>query len=118
MNFHIDYVIYGPQREKTCIWGFANNKGADQPAHLRSLISAFVIRFLESIICKLATDDISFFQLVSVAETGLKLALSDTPKTGLRQVFSRQGPYDIAQDTCIVQSHYNAMYGIHRNGLL
>ena len=25
--------------------GFANNKGADRPAHLHSLISAFVIRF-------------------------------------------------------------------------
>ena len=30
--------------------GFADNTGTDQPAHLRSLISAFVIRFLESII--------------------------------------------------------------------
>ena len=29
---------------------FANNKGADQPAHPRSLISAFVISLLESII--------------------------------------------------------------------
>ena len=29
--------------------GFANNKGADKPAHLRSLISAFVILLLESI---------------------------------------------------------------------
>ena len=31
--------------------GFANNTGADQPVHPRSLISAFVIRLLESIIC-------------------------------------------------------------------
>ena len=38
---------------------------------------------MESIICKLATGEISIFQLVSVAEeTGLKLALSETPKTG------------------------------------
>ena len=50
---------------------------------LRSLISAFVIRFLESIICKLATGEISIFLLVSVAEeTGLKLALAETLKTG------------------------------------
>ena len=35
----------GPRREKTCLRGFANNTGADQPAHTRSLISAFVIRF-------------------------------------------------------------------------
>ena len=51
---------YWPRREKTCLWGFANNTGADQPAHPRSLISAFVIRFLESIICRLATGEISF----------------------------------------------------------
>ena len=29
---------------------YTNNKGADQPAHLRSLISAFVVRCLDSII--------------------------------------------------------------------
>ena len=52
---------HGPRREKTCLRGFANNTGADQPAHPRSLISAFIIRFLESIICKLATDEISIF---------------------------------------------------------
>ena len=49
------------QREKTCLWGFRKNTGPDQPAHPRSLISAFVIRFLESIICKLATDEITIF---------------------------------------------------------
>ena len=38
--------------------GLGNNKGADQPAHLRSLISAFVILLLESIISKLATSEI------------------------------------------------------------
>ena len=29
--------------------GFPNNKGADQPAHLRSLIRAFVIRVVKGI---------------------------------------------------------------------
>ena len=56
-----DAMSYGPQRKKTCLRGFANNTGADQPAHPRSLISAFVIRFLESIICKLGTGEISIF---------------------------------------------------------
>ena len=61
---------------------FVNNKGADQPAHLRRLISAFVFRFLKSIICKLNTGEISIFLLVSVAEEkGFKLALTETPKT-------------------------------------
>ena len=55
-----DYII-GLQREKTCLRGFAHNTGADQSAHPRSLVSAFVIRFLESNICKLATSEISFF---------------------------------------------------------
>ena len=41
--------------------GAANNKGTDQPAHPRSLISAFVIRLLESIISRLATSEISTF---------------------------------------------------------
>ena len=75
--------IIGPRREKTCLQGFANHTGADQPAHPRSLISAFVIRLLESIISRLATSEISMSWLISVAEeTGLNLALSETPKTG------------------------------------
>ena len=41
--------------------GFANNTGADQPGHPRSLISAFVILFLESIISGLATNEILIF---------------------------------------------------------
>ena len=32
--------------EKMCVVSYANNKGADQPAHPRSLISAFVVRCL------------------------------------------------------------------------
>ena len=51
----------GPRREKNLSWWFANNKGADQPAHPRSLISAFVIRLLESIISRLAINEISVF---------------------------------------------------------
>ena len=33
-------LTYGPPREKTCLRGVANNTGADQPVHPRSLISA------------------------------------------------------------------------------
>ena len=63
--------------------GFTNNKGADQPAHPRRLISAFINRLLESIISRLAISEFSIFKLVSVAEeTDLKLALTETPKTG------------------------------------
>ena len=61
--------------------GVQTTEGADQSAHPRSLISAFVIRLLENFISKLATSEISM--LVSVAEqAGLSLVLSGTPKTG------------------------------------
>ena len=62
--FNIDQCLrrlYGPRREKTCLQLFANNTGADQPAHPRSLISAFVIRFLLSIISRLDTSKILKF---------------------------------------------------------
>ena len=73
--------LYGPRSEKTCLRGFANNKGADQSAHSRRLISTFIICFLESIIYKLVTSEISFFEPVSVAEeTDLSPALSETLK--------------------------------------
>ena len=76
-------LTFGPRREKTCLQRFANNTGADQPARPRSLISTFVIRFLERTICKPAIGEISIFLQVSAAEeTGLKLALLETPKTG------------------------------------
>ena len=37
---------------------YANNKGADQPAHLSSLISAFVVRCLDSIISLVSISEI------------------------------------------------------------
>ena len=62
---------------------YSNNKNADQPAHPRSLISAFVVRCLDSVIPLLAIYDISRLYLVSVAEqVGLSLTWSETPKTG------------------------------------
>ena len=43
-------VLSEPRHEKNLFMPYANNKGADQPAHPRSLISAFVVRCLDSII--------------------------------------------------------------------
>ena len=37
-------------RKNVFFLSYANNKGADQPAHPHSLISAFVVRCLDSII--------------------------------------------------------------------
>ena len=53
--------------------GVVSNKGADQPAHPRSLINAFVFRSFESIISRLSI----------AKETGLSLALSKTLKTSI-----------------------------------
>ena len=44
------HILFEPGHEKMCFMSYANNKGADQPAHPRSLISAFVVRCLDSII--------------------------------------------------------------------
>ena len=52
---------YGPQREKPVLGGLRTTQAQTQPAHSRSLISAFVIRILESTISKLAISQISFF---------------------------------------------------------
>ena len=59
----------GLNARKPVFRGFANNTGADQPAHPRSLISSFVIPFLERTIFNLAKWKISIFLLVSVTET-------------------------------------------------
>ena len=45
------------QREKNLSSRLANNKGTDQPAHARSLISAFLFRLLKSVISTHATND-------------------------------------------------------------
>ena len=56
---------------------YANIKGADQPAHPRSLISAFVVRCLDSIIPPVSISEISSLYLASVAaQVGLSLPWS------------------------------------------
>ena len=64
-----------------CLMPYANNKGADQPAHPHSLISAFVVRCQDRMIHLVYISEISRFELVSVAEQiSLCLALSETPE--------------------------------------
>ena len=61
---------------------YANNKGADQPAHLCSLISAFVVRCLDSIIHLVSIFVISLHSLASVAEqASLSFTWLPTPKS-------------------------------------
>ena len=52
-------TIWPTSCKKALFLPYANNKGADQPAHLRSLISTFVVRCLDSIISILAMSKIS-----------------------------------------------------------
>ena len=58
---------------------YANNKGADQPVHPGSLISALIIRCLDSVIFQVSVTKISSLKLVSVAEqASLSLTWSET----------------------------------------
>ena len=42
-----------------CLTAYAYNKGADQPAHPRSLTSTFVVRCLDSIMPLVSISEIS-----------------------------------------------------------
>ena len=57
--FLITLLLNEPRHEKTCLMPYVNNKGANQPAHPRSLISAFVVRCLDSIIPKVPISKVS-----------------------------------------------------------
>ena len=41
----LKYTLNEPRPEKKLFLPYMNNKGADQPAHMRSLISAFVVHY-------------------------------------------------------------------------
>ena len=51
-----------------CLMPYANNKGANEPAHPRSLISAIVVRCLDSLKNILGKSKLLGLRLVSVAE--------------------------------------------------
>ena len=53
------HVLFGLGHAKMWLMAYANNKGADQPAHPHSLISTFVVRYLDSMIYILAISNVS-----------------------------------------------------------
>ena len=57
--------------------GFPYNKGADQPAHLRSLIHTFVIRVVEGIIYEYLCTNSLYSQLVHVCNAPVSLKLKE-----------------------------------------
>ena len=76
------FVIWATSWENLFL-PYANNKSADQPAHPHSLISAFVVRCLGSLIPLVSISEVSSLYLASVAvQAGLCLTWSETPKTG------------------------------------
>ena len=72
------FLIIGPGHAKTCLMPYANNKGADQLEHARSLISTFVVRCLDSMMCILAITKVSRLYLAEWA--GLSLTWSKIPE--------------------------------------
>ena len=75
------HIVNESGHEKMCLISYANNKGADQPAHPRSLISAFVVRCLDSVMSLVTVTKISCLRLASVAaQAGLCQAWSETPE--------------------------------------
>ena len=73
-----------------CLMSYVNNKGADQPAHPRSLISAFAVRCLDSIISLDSIAEMSRLELASVAvQAGLCLAWSKTPEDTFCRVLAQ-----------------------------
>ena len=70
-----------PGHEKMCFMSYANNEGADQPAHPCSLISTFVVHCLDSVMSLVSVIIISSLMLASVAEqASLCLTWSETPE--------------------------------------
>ena len=55
----LGFILSEPGHEKMCLMLYANNKGADQPAYPRSLISAFIVRCLDGVICLDSIAEIS-----------------------------------------------------------
>ena len=65
------------------VYAICEQKGAGQPVHPRSLISAFIVRCLDSVIPLVSISEISSLYLASVAaQAGLSLTWSQTPRTG------------------------------------
>ena len=69
---------------------YVNNKDADQPVHPCSLISAFVVRCLDSVMSLVSVTKISSLKLASVAE---QASLSQTLLETLEDTFSHDAAH-------------------------
>ena len=60
-------LLYEPRHAKTCLMPYANNKGADQPAHPRSLISAFVRSLISAFVVRCLDSRISLVSIFKLS---------------------------------------------------
>ena len=88
---------------------YANNKGADQPAHQRSLISAFVVRCLDSVMYLVFVTKISSLVLASVDE---KASWSLTWSGTLEDTFSHDEVHCISYSSqpIIIEGRKRLLY--------
>ena len=91
MPYHA--ISFEPGHEKMCLVSYANNKGADQPAQPRSLISTFVVCCLDSIISLDSIAEIS--RLASFCGCAGRFVSGLVGKSQ-RHVFSWRGSFIIA----------------------
>ena len=68
-----------------CLMSYSNNKGADQSAHPRSLISAFVVYCLDIVMSLVSVTKISSLMQASVSE---QASLSPTWSETTEDTFS------------------------------
>ena len=74
---------------------YANNKGTDQPVHPHSLISAFTVRCIDSMIPILAKSKILRLASLRSCAGRFESYLVATPR---RQIYSRRGSHDNEKD--------------------
>ena len=82
--------IFQPGHKEMCLMSYANNKGADQPAHPRSLISAFVVRSRDSVMSSFCNQN--FNPHASFCSWAGQFA-SDLVGNSRRHVFSWRGSF-------------------------
>ena len=86
-----NFTVIESRHEKTCLMPYTNNKGADQPAHPRSLISTFIVRCLDSIIPVVFVSfktQLPVASAAKLAELSLTCTWSQSPeKTGFLMIW-------------------------------
>ena len=102
---------------------YSNNKGADQPAHPRSLIGTFVFRFLDSIIPLVPISKLSRLWLVLVAAQAGLYYLVETPisgflVTGLNFIYVRNETFVTTSPPPVAEHDLSSIIASHSVDIL